>query len=424
MTANGSAPKWLDSFQERLREAWVELQDNLGRAVLQALGIVLGVASVLGGFSITDSQRHQSQALYVKLGGLDKLNVHPRETVRNDQPSALQGANLGLRCEDGELGASLDPSAVSAMNVRREARARIRSIHADLERAIMGVGADYIPMEGFGIEEGRSFSSTELAQGAPVVILGSRAAATFFPAGDALGQPMTVAEVPATVIGVFQERVFKFSDNDDHNLFARRNRVIFMPAMFVQKRLQGDSHQRVDRITFKVPDLSRMAGFSRALTSLLMANHRLQEDFRLDDVSKRSLKAHSQEKIYDLVFLLSGLLTLLGSGIINVNIQLASLKERVREVGVKMALGASSREIFLAFMTESLLLSALGGVAGLLLGVGFSGLMTWVLGIPLRMGISSFLWAFLLAPLSGSAFALYPAWKASRLSPMEALRYE
>jgi ABC-type antimicrobial peptide transport system permease subunit len=109
---------------------------------------------------------------------------------------------------------------------------------------------------------------------------------------------------------------------------------------------------------------------------------------------------------------------------VNVNIQLATLKERVREVGVKMAIGASGREVFKEFMTEALLLTGLGGFVGFFIGVAFSKVITTVLEVPLYMDPKSFVWAFLLALVFGFLFAIYPAWKASRLSPMEALRYE
>jgi putative ABC transport system permease protein len=109
---------------------------------------------------------------------------------------------------------------------------------------------------------------------------------------------------------------------------------------------------------------------------------------------------------------------------LNVNIQLASLKERVREVGVKMAIGAPGSEIFKAFMTEAMLLTGLGGFMGLVLGVGFSWFITFLLGVPLTMTLASFFWAYALAGIFGGVFALYPAWKASKLSPMEALHYE
>jgi putative ABC transport system permease protein len=109
---------------------------------------------------------------------------------------------------------------------------------------------------------------------------------------------------------------------------------------------------------------------------------------------------------------------------VNVNIQMATLKERVREVGVKMAIGASGREVFKEFMTEALLLTAFGSFVGLFLGVAFSKVITASIDIPLSMNPGSFLWATGLAVAFGFLFALFPAWKASRLSPMEALRYE
>jgi ABC-type antimicrobial peptide transport system permease subunit len=103
---------------------------------------------------------------------------------------------------------------------------------------------------------------------------------------------------------------------------------------------------------------------------------------------------------------------------------MASLKERIREVGVKMAIGASGREVFKEFMTEALLLTSFGALGGLALGIGFSKLITTILGVPLYMDPKSFVWAFVLAAVFGFLFALYPAFKASRQSPMEALRYE
>src|SRR5580765_2614612 len=100
------------AFRERVRNSWVEIRENLGRASLQALGVMLGVASVLGGFSISDSQRKRSDELYVRLGGLDKLNVQPSAVVKDGAPTALQTANLGLRRDDAVEGQELDDKAI------------------------------------------------------------------------------------------------------------------------------------------------------------------------------------------------------------------------------------------------------------------------------------------------------------------------
>jgi ABC-type antimicrobial peptide transport system permease subunit len=409
---------------ERLSESWVEIRENPGRSVLQALGVILGVAAVLGGFSISDSMRRQSERLFAKIGGTDKLNVLPREAADDGTPTALRTANLGLRMEDAREGGLL-PSGkgIEGISVLKEARARVRSEFADEERRVTGIDADYLPLNGYQIEQGRAFSNHDLESGSPVAVLGTQAAAVFFPTGAIVGQRIRVGDVPVEVIGVLSEKVFRFRGGQG-NQMAWRNRIVAVPARLVARRMQGDTYARLDRITFRFPDLEQMASFSKELSSLVTANHRLQRDFRLDNVAARMEKQRSQGDVYNIIFLLSGVLSLIGGGMVNVNIQLASLKERVREVGVKMAIGAPGRDIFFSFMTEALVLTGLGSVVGLVVGVAFSKIITASIEIPLSVAPMSFVWAVLLAVLFGFFFALYPALKASRLSPMEALRYE
>lgn len=411
------------AFRERLRSAWTELAENPGRSALQALGITLGVASVLGGFSISDSQRRQAERIFVRIGGIDKINVMPVEQVDRGRPSALQMANLGLRAEDAFDGVALDRDAVQGVSLQRSVRTRVRSPYADQARQVTGIGADYVAIQGYDLERGRGFSTADYERGSPVAILGAEAASVFFPTGDVLGQRLRIGDVPVEVIGVFREKVFRFRENQN-NIFAWRNEIVAVPSSLVATRMQGDAYHRLDRVTFKVPKLDDVADFANSLSSLVFSNHRLQRDFRLDDVKKRLERQLSQGSVYNLIFMLSGILALIGGGMVNVNIQLASLKERVREVGVKMAIGASGREIFRGFLTEAMLLSICGGLAGFAAGVALSWIITRAIGIPLMLAPASFVWAFLLALVFGFLFALYPAWRASRLSPMEALRYE
>ncbi|HEV8610626.1 MAG TPA: ABC transporter permease [Thermoanaerobaculia bacterium] len=411
------------AFRERVRNSWVEMRENPARSALQALGVILGVAAVLGGFSISDSQRRRADDLYVRLGGLDKLNVQPNPIVNDGRPSALQTANLGLRAQDAYDGIDLDREVVAGASQIKSAQARVRSAYADQERRVSGIGGEFLATEGYEVAEGRGFSNEDLAYGAPVAILGTEAAAVFFPHGDALGSTIRVGDVPVKVVGLFHERVFRFRKNQN-NIFRWRNRIIAVPATLVTRRFEGDAYQRLDRVTFKMRDVDVIAKFSKNLSGLLTANHRLQQDFRLDDVNARMKRRRSQNEAYNIIFWLSGILSILGGGIVNVNIQMASLKERVREVGVKMAIGAPGKEIFKEIMTEALLVSGLGAVVGLLAGIGFSKIITGAIGIPLYMDPKSFLFAFLLATAFGFLFALYPAFKAARLSPMEALRYE
>ena len=411
------------AFRLRLAESWTEIRENLGRSALQALGVMVGVASVLGGFSISDSQRERSDERWRKLGGMERLNVQPAAAIRDGTPSALQSANLGLRRLDADEGEEMNRKAVNATSVQKNARGRVRSPYADQTRQISGIGGDYLPLNGYEIERGRVFSTSELEAGAPVCLLGAEAAAVFFPTGDAIGESVSVEEARVVVVGVLRELVFRWRDGDG-NAFAWRNRLIAVPSAYVATRMQGDRYARVDRVTFKIPDLTLMEGFANDLVAVLKANHRLQDDFRIDDIAARMRKRESQGQVYNLVFLLSGVLSLIGGGMVNVNIQLASLKERVREIGVRMAIGASGKEVFKSFLTEAMLLTMLGSVVGLFLGVLFSKAICSFLEIPALLRPGSFLLAFVVAAGFGVLFALYPAWKASRLSPMEALRYE
>ncbi|MGA7993101.1 MAG: ABC transporter permease [Thermoanaerobaculia bacterium] len=411
------------AFRERLSEAWVEIRENLGRSSLQAIGVILGVASVLGGFSISDSQRKRSDERWMKLGGMDRLVVQQATAVKDGTPTALQMANLGLRSEDREEGGALEPKGVEGATQEKGARARVRSGYADQDRSVRGIDGDYLPLNGYSLESGRAFSAEEFSEGRPVALLGAEARATFFPTGEAVGQTLRIGDIPVVVVGTLSEKVFRWREGEP-NRFAWRNRVIMVPSALVARRMNGDRWNRADRVSFRIRDLSVMKTFSEGLETLLRGNHRLQEDYRIDDIAARVRKRRSQGDVYNLIFMLSGILSLVGGGMVNVNIQMATLKDRVREVGVKMAIGASGREIFKGFMTEALLVTGLGSVVGLLGGVAFSKIITSFLKIPLYMQPLSFVWAFFLASAFGFVFALYPAWKASRLSPMEALRYE
>ncbi len=252
------------AFRERTFAAWVEIRENLGRSILQTLGVLLGVASVLGGFSISDSQRRHSDDAWAKRGGFDKLNVQPSAAVKDGtRPSALQNANLGLRRDDASDGERLGGKVVNAVSVEKFARDRVRSPFADQERQITGVAADYLALNGYEIERGRVFSSEDIAKATPVCLLGAEANGVFFPTGDAVGQVIRVGNMPVTVVGVLREKIFHWRESEG-NVFAWRNRIIALPATLVAKRMQGDAYHRVDRVVFKIPDidLRRISGLT------------------------------------------------------------------------------------------------------------------------------------------------------------------
>ena len=350
------------AFRERLHEAWIESRRTPAAPSSRRSGVMLGVASVLGGFSISDSQRQQTERIFARIGGIDKLNVLPTDTVYQGTPeraaatptsacawrTPTDGGRIptrqgGQRHQRAEAGAGPGALGVRRPGARRQRhRRRLRALN------------------GYEIEQGRGFSAHDFATGAPVAILGSEAASVFFPTGDIVGKPLRIGDVPVTVIGVFREKNFRFREGQQ-NIFAWRNRIVAVP---VAARRGAHGRRPLPPPGPRHLPRPRPQGDGRLLQGArarcVTANHRLQDDFRLDDVGKRLQRQLSQGDVYNIIFMLSGVLALIGGGMVNVNIQLASLKERVREVGVKMAIGASGREIFKSFMTEALLLTLLG----------------------------------------------------------------
>jgi len=444
------------AFRERLVEASAELRENRGRASLQALGVVLGVASVLGGFAINDSMRQQADRLFVRFGGLEKLRVYPNPIVKGGQPTALQAANLGLLSADAAGGEALDPAAVAGVSVRRFDRVLVKSPATVQDRQVTGIGADFIPMEGYALAAGRGFTHSELETGAPVAILGTQAADSFFPTGSPVGQTLNLRGIPVTVVGTFQYRLFRFREGAE-NIFSWENRIIALPAAFVQKRLQGDPNLRLDQVAFKLPRAGDLMEFSRTLTGMLRTSHRMQTDFRLDDVAVRDLQevsalvrgrvrqAHhgiedvevknldaeaarsyqtflGQIRGWKIVFLsLAGTVVLVG-GVGVLSVMLISCSDRRYEIGLRKALGASDQEILVQFLLEAAVLGALGALAGTVAGAVLCQALSGRFPYGLVVDPFGLAMAWVVALVLALVFGLYPALRAMRLSPMEAMR--
>ncbi len=412
------------AFRERLHGAWVEIRENLGRSTLQTLGVVLGVASVLGGFSISDSQRKRSDERWVKLGGMDRLNVQPSQAVKDGQPTALQTANLGLRNEDAEEGDALDAKATTGVAQQKNARARVRSAYADQDRQITGIGGDYLALNGYTVDKGRGFTAEDYEKGQAVAILGAEAASTFFPTGEIVGQTIRVGDIPVVVVGTFAEKVFRWRDNQG-NQFAWRNRIVAVPSTLVATRMNGDRWQRVDRVVFRMKDLNVGEKLTRgphgppprqpppagglphrrhrgAHPEAPEPGRRLQHDLHAlgDPVAHRRRDGQREHPDGDPQ----------GAG------ARGRRQDGDRRLGPRDLQGLHDG----GAPPDGLRRRSSASLGG----IGFSKTITSFLQIPLYMQPASFLWAFALAAGFGFLFALYPAWKASRLSPMEALRYE
>ncbi len=405
---------------ESIVDGVVDINAHKGRTILQMVGVILGVASVVTVLALVDAGRRKSMEFLSEIGGLRKILV-VNEPEKAPTQTALQLANVGLTYDDAMALRSLD----IITQVDPIANARLMTRYGDYrrERNIDGVTPDYQPIYKFFPARGRFISDDDLRNATRVCVLGDTAARDIFGSGDPLGKTVFLDDVGLTVVGVMQRKEY-FFNNGDHNALEWMNRKIFIPLTSIHKRFTGDPYERVAYVNAIVDKAENTGKAKEEIQALLMRRHRGVKDFAIWDRTSRLERQQQQSQQLHIVFLAAGAISLLVGGVVIMNILLASFQERVREVGVRKALGANGMHITAQFLVESVLVTLLGGVVGVALGVGFAKAVSSLINQPAIITPRMALIGFVTSVSVGIFFGFYPAVKAARLNPVEALRYE
>jgi ABC-type antimicrobial peptide transport system permease subunit len=289
---------------------------------------------------------------------------------------------------------------------------------------ISGATPSYEPMYDFHPAEGRFLAAEDLATSTKVVVLGSTRRAELFGGREAVGQMITIGGVPYRVAGVMERKFFAWNAANDNNL-EWMYRFIFVPVTAVINRMTGDrANQRVAYINVQARDANRMDETMDQVKAILRRAHGGVEDFEVFNRAAFMRQAEQQSQIYDITFMVCGTISLLVGGIVIMNILLASFNERVREVGTRKALGANGLNIMAQFLVESVVVTIIGGLLGLVLGIGFTRVMSDLIQQPVVLTPTTMALGLAFSVVVGVFFGFYPAVKAARLNPIEALRYE
>jgi putative ABC transport system permease protein len=402
---------WTAALSLALRALW----RNKTRAMLTALGVIIGVASVIAMVAIgTGAQQRIAEQL--ENMGTNSLVIRPGSVTRGGVRTGA-GTSTSLTLADAEAIADLPEVVAVAPSVRDAAQVRYRG--ANWGTAIQGVTPAYFQVRSWPLLEGELFSATQVAGAAQVCLLGQTVARELFGLLSPIGETLVIKGMPCRIIGVLTEKGATAwgSDQDD---------AIFAPITTVQRKLQGITH--IERIELTTTGREATFRAMKEIKRLLRKRHRLagdaDDDFRMYNRAELAQTSEESARVFSWLLGSIASVSLLVGGIGIMNIMLVSVTERTREIGIRMALGARPRDILWQFLLEALVLSGVGGLAGILLGLAGASAVARFSELPVEVTPMSVLVAFLFAGLVGVFFGLHPARKAARLRPIDALRYE
>lgn len=412
----------LGSLWESLLDGVADIGSHRLRTALQALGIVLGVASVVATFGLIDGGKRQMNEFFDQTGGIRKMMVRDLDTRAASRTAAEQGS-VGLTYGDA-LRLRREASTLELVEPTVERRERVKAPGFEKELEIAGSTPAYEPMYDFHAAEGRFLTAEDLDSSAKVVVLGSTRREQIFGTGQAVGRTLQIGASSYTVVGVMKRKEFYFNSAND-NALEWMNEFVFVPATAMLNRMSGErASQKVAYINVQARDAGQMDEAMNEVKAVLKRAHGGVEDFQVYNRAARMRQAEEQGRIYDVTFLVCGTISLLVGGIVIMNILLASFNERVREIGTRKALGATGLDILAQILVESVVVTIIGGLLGVLVGAGFTTVISDLIQQPVVLSPKVVLLGLFFSVTVGIFFGLYPALRAARLNPIQALRYE
>ncbi|MBD3367318.1 MAG: FtsX-like permease family protein [Candidatus Eisenbacteria bacterium] len=407
----------LESLGAGLRD----MAANKGRAVITMIGIVLGVASVVAVLALMRGGQAQTEAFFEELGGLRELRITNTRTNRVFM-SAAERASERLTYRDAQ---AIRRECPSVSYVDPEISRRLNVSYGDrtFRMRVLGTTADYVFADDMPVERGRFITDRDLDSYANVIMMGPTYKEDLFGDEDAVGKVVFVEGIPFTVVGVMERKEFYFrgGGGGERNVLEWFNRGHYIPITTMIKRFSV--HDRLDGLEIAARSVDLVPSLIQEVRTVLMRRHGV-EDFEIDSKSERIQEQAEQARFFNIVFWAVAFVSLFVGGVVIANIMLSSITERIREIGVRKAIGASGRDVFIQFLVEAIVITALGGAIGLGLGLLLVRTLDRVLVMPTAVDASILAIAFLTSIGVGLVFGLFPALRAARLDPVEALRYE
>ncbi len=399
--------------------AFRALGRNKMRSFLTALGIIIGVGAVIAMISIGEGAKRGIEDRFASMG-TNLLFVSPGS--QNQRGVHGGWGSMTTLKEDDALAIARECPAVMYVSPSVSARAQTVYGNKNWNTSISGTGDRYPEVRNWDVEFGTYFDEAMVKSAAKVCVLGADVKTNLFEDEDAIGKVIRIKKIPFKVLGVLKKR-------GESGGFGSRDDMLTIPYTTAMRRLQGIDY--IQSADVRAVSTEAMPQAVIQIQELLRNRHRIapgaEDDFTVRNMSEiAETAAQATQMMTVLLGSIAGISLLVG-GIGIMNIMLVSVTERIREIGLRMAVGARERDILLQFLTEAIVLSLMGGIIGILVGVGSSKLLKNIkmfASMNTVVSPESVILAFCFAAAIGIFFGFYPARKASRLDPIEALRYE
>ncbi len=406
-------------WQTGIRQALDEFLHHKLRTALTLLGMIFGVGAVISMLSIGAGAEREALRMIDSLG-LRNVIVEaipqPEERLRE-----LREDSLGLSVRDLEIALQTLPQVVRHTAIKE---VNVHSIFSDSGRSeaqVLGVTPNHFAMSDLSLANGSFFDEEDQARYAQYCVIGARVARDLFGTAAPTGSRIKVNHVWLTVIGVLAVRDLG-EDQFQGVELSRPENKIYIPLQTALKRFRfKDMDDEIDAFHLEVDQQSSILSVATTLDRLLETRHQGISDYRLI-VPEALLRQHQKtQAIFDIVMASIAGISLLVGGIGIMNIMLATVLERTREIGIRRAIGAKRADIRRQFLIEALTVSLIGGLAGVVLGFALAWIISLFSGWPFAWSMTAPLIAFVVCAVTGLGFGLYPAVKAARLDPIEAL---
>ncbi|WP_099293371.1 ABC transporter permease [Butyricimonas sp. Marseille-P3923] len=393
------------------------LSNNKLRGFLTMLGIIIGVSSVISMLAIGEGSKYTIEKQIEELGA-NMVVVNPTNAMVGGirQNGVLVQT---LKLEDYQAIVSEVPYMESCSPyVSKSGQAIFGPNNAPT--TVYGINEDYMDIRRLTVNRGEMFSDQDMKNAAKVCVVGQTIVDNLFKNGeDPLGQVIRFDKVPFRVVGVLAPKGYNSMGRDQDD-------IILAPFTTIQKRLLAIPYMH--GIYVSVIDEKYTGKMMQEITGVLRQTHRIpvgqEDDFTVRSLEEMSKVLTMATKVLTILLACIGGISLLVGGIGIMNIMYVSVTERTREIGLRMSIGAKGRHILFQFLIESIIISVSGGIIGVGLGIGVSLVLSSLLGWPVSVLLYSVVISFLVCTFTGVFFGWYPARKASRLNPIDAIRYE